>query len=174
MDVNSVKVIDEATKSAGKTLKSIADRPFLKALHDTWGIDWVMTLLGVVNIEKITAKVDNLKKEYPNETDREIANRLIADKSIEAGKVGLVTNIIPSIAAGLFGLKLASIAKLQAEMIYEIAAAYNLNLRDPALRGEVVGIFALTLGGNILKGGLNLVEIVPGIGAIIGASSNAL
>ncbi len=174
MDINSVKLIDKATASAGETLQSIADLPILQAMKNMWGIDWLMTMLGGVNIEKVMAKVNSFKKEYQGETDREIANRLIADKAIEAGKVGLITNIIPPIAAGLFGLELASIAKLQGEIIYEIAAVYDLDLQDPALRGEVVGIFGLTLGGNILKGGLNAVELIPGIGAIVGASSNAV
>jgi uncharacterized protein (DUF697 family) len=59
-------------------------------------------------------------------------------------------------------------------MVYQIAAAYGLDLHEPARRGEVLAIFGLSLGTNVLKFGLSLVEIIPGIGAVIGASSNAI
>lgn len=171
--VDAGKLVEEATKTTGKTLESIANNPIVTTLHNTFGINWFMTLLGGVNIEKALANVKDLQQKYQKETKREIANRLIANKAIEGAKVGVITNIIPPVAAWLLGLELAAITKLQAEMVYEIAALYGLDLHDPTRRGEVAGIFALAIGGDIVKGGLNLVELVPGIGAVIGASSNA-
>ncbi len=60
-------------------------------------------------------------------------------------------------------------------MIYEIAAAYGLDLKDPSRRGEVLAIFGLALGGGRLlrTAGLGLLRNVPFAGAVIGASSNA-
>ena len=58
-------------------------------------------------------------------------------------------------------------------MVYEIAAAYGLDLDEPARRGEVLAIFGLSLGADVLKTGLTVVEIIPGIGAVVGASTNA-
>ncbi|MGF1487328.1 MAG: hypothetical protein ACFBSE_09465 [Prochloraceae cyanobacterium] len=167
-------IVDRATESTGKTLEAIANNPIIKSLHGVFGMNWLMSLLGEVDIEKALANVNELEAKYPQATAYEIADRIIQNKAIEAGKVGLMTNIIPPVAAFLLGVELAAITKLQAEMIYEIAAAHGLDLKDPSRRGEVVGIFALSLGGNMLKGGLNLIEILPGIGAIVGASSNAL
>ena len=58
-------------------------------------------------------------------------------------------------------------------MVYEIASAYGLDLEDPARRGEALAIFGLSLGADVLKTGLTIIEIIPGIGAVVGASSNA-
>lgn len=59
-------------------------------------------------------------------------------------------------------------------MVYQIAAAYGLDLHDPARRGEVLAIFGLALGGNqALRAGLGLLRNVPLAGAVIGASTNA-
>ncbi|NES73730.1 MAG: hypothetical protein F6K24_55350, partial [Okeania sp. SIO2D1] len=80
----------------------------------------------------------------------------------------------PPIALALFGVELAATTKLQSEMLYQIAGAYGLDLNEPARRGEVLGIFGLSLGGSMLKGGLSFVEIIPGIGPVVGASTNAV
>ncbi|MCY7274326.1 MAG: hypothetical protein LH702_11435, partial [Phormidesmis sp. CAN_BIN44] len=57
---------------------------------------------------------------------------------------------------------------------YEIAAAYGLDLHDPARRGEVLAIFGLALGGaNAVKAGLGFLRNVPLAGTLIGASTNA-
>jgi uncharacterized protein (DUF697 family) len=56
---------------------------------------------------------------------------------------------------------------------YEIAAAYGLDIKEPARRGEVLAIYGLSFGGNFLKAALNFIEIIPGIGAVVGASTNA-
>jgi uncharacterized protein (DUF697 family) len=93
---------------------------------------------------------------------------------LKAGGVGLLTNFIPPVALTLFGIELAAITALQAEMIYRIAAAYGFPLNDSTRRGEILAIFALSVGGSgVLKSGLNVVELLPIIGAGVGASSNA-
>ena len=87
--------------------------------------------------------------------------------------MGLLANIIPPVAALFLGLELIATTKLQTEMVYEIAAAYGLDLEDPARRGEAIAIFGLSLGADAIKTGLTVVEILPGIGAVVGASTNA-
>ena len=167
------KLLERTTDATGRTLQAIAENPFLKSIDKIFGLDWLMTLLGEVDIAKKQAMVDKLKAKYPQESVDEIVHRLIMQKAWQAGRLGLITNIIPPIAALLLGVELVATAKLQAEMVYEIAAAHGLDLNEPARRGEVLAIFGLSLGGDILKTGLSFVEIIPGIGAVVGASSNA-
>ncbi len=102
-----------------------------------------------------------------------LLNRLIIEKTWKGGRLGLLTNIIPPIAALFLGIELIATTKLQTEMVYEIAAAYGLDLDEPARRGEVLAIFGLSLGADVIKTGLTVVEIIPGIGAVVGASTNA-
>lgn len=168
------KSIDRATDSAGQTMQAIAQIPLLRATSKIFGANWFMAVLGEVNIAKINSNVDRLRKKYPQETSSQIAHRLILNKAWEAGQVGLFTNIIPPIAVVLLGIELAALTKLQAEMVYEIAAAYKMDLSQPARRGELLAIFGLAFGGGIIKNGLNIVEFIPGVGAFIGASSDAI
>ena len=168
------KLLEQATAETGRTIQSAAKNPVLKFLSNAWGAGWLKTLLGELDTKEIEAKVKKLQQEYPQEKPSQIAHRVMLEKAWDGSKVGLVTNIIPPIAVAMFGIELAATTKLQAEMVYEIASAYGLDLSDPARRGEVMAIFGLSLGGNTLKTGLSFVEIIPGVGPVVAASSNAM
>lgn len=168
------KSIEQVTNSAGQTMQAIAQIPFLKYTSKILGANWLMAMLGEIDIAKINSKVSNLQQKYPQETPSQIAHRLIIKKAWQAGQVGLFSNIIPPIAIVFLGIELAALTKLQAEMVYEIAAAYKMDLSKPARRGELLAIFGLAFGGGILKSGLNIIEIIPGVGAFLGASSDAI
>ena len=167
------KLLEQTTVSTGETLEWIASNPILKSADNIIGLDWLMTFLGKVDVSKVEANVAKMRSQYPDETPNQIANRLIVEKTWRGGRLGLLTNIIPPIAALFLGIELIATTKLQTEMVYEIAAAYGLNLNEPARRGEVLAIFGLSLGADVLKTGLTVVEIIPGIGAVVGASTNA-
>ena len=167
------ELLEQTTKSTGRTLEWIADNPLLKAADNIIGLDWIMTFLGKVDTAKIQQTVTEMRSQHPEETAAQIAHRLIVEKTWDGGRLGLLTNIIPPIAALFLGVELIATTKLQTEMVYEIAAAYGLDLDEPARRGEVLAIFGLSLGADVLKTGLTVVEIVPGIGAMVGASTNA-
>ncbi len=167
------KLLEKTTVSTGQTLEWIASNPILSSADKIIGLDWLMTFLGKVDTAKVQATVDKMRSQYPNETPNQIAHRLIVQKTWDGGRLGLLTNIIPPIAALFLGVELIATTKLQTEMAYEIAAAYGLDLDEPARRGEVLAIFGLSLGADVLKTGLTVVEIIPGIGAVVGASTNA-
>jgi uncharacterized protein (DUF697 family) len=167
------KILEKTTISTGQTLDWITANPVIKAADKIIDIDWLMTFLGKVNIAKVQNTVTEMRSQYPQETSHQIAQRLIIQKTWSGGRLGLITNIIPPIAALFLGIELIATTKLQTEMVYEIAAAYNLDLNESARRGEVLAIFALSLGADVLKTGLSVVEIIPGIGAVVGASTNA-
>lgn len=168
------ELLSQAISQTGQTLKSISENPLLKFVSDSLGADWLKTMLGQVDVEKVRSRVGQVQLKYPQETPRQLAHRLMVKKAWEAGKIGLITNVIPPMAAALLGIELVATMKLQADMVYEIAAAYGLDLQEPDRRGEVLAIFGLSMGGYLLKLGLSFVEIIPGIGPVVGASANAL
>ena len=167
------KFLEQTTVFTGQTLDWIASNPILKSADNIIGLDWIMTFLGQVDTARIQSTVEQMRSRYPNETSSQIAHRLIVEKAWSGGRLGLLTNIVPPIAALFLGIELIATTKLQTEMVYEIAAAYGLDLNEPARRGEVLAIFGLSLGADVLKTGLTVVEIIPGIGAVVGASTNA-
>ena len=166
-------LLEQTTATTGETLDAIASNPILKSADNIIGLDWIMTFLGKVDTVKTLATVEQMRAQYPDESPSQIAHRLIVEKAWSGGKLGLLANIIPPIAALFLGVELVATTKLQTEMVYEIAAAYGLDLEESTRRGEVLAIFGLSLGADVLKTGLTVVEIIPGIGAVVGASTNA-
>lgn len=168
------RIVEQGTETVGKIVTPIAENPLVKFTAKVPGINLLMTALGQIDVEKAQKDVDKLRQEYPLETPEQLAHRIMVDTSLKAGGVGLLTNFVPPLALTLFALDLAAVTTLQSEMIYRIAAAYNFSLEEPARRGEVLAIFGLSVGGSgVLKVGLGIVELIPGVGAMVGASSNA-
>jgi uncharacterized protein (DUF697 family) len=166
--------VEQGTETIGKVVTPIAENPVVKFAAKVPGINWLLSVLGHVDVEKAQSEVDKLRQEYPLETPEQLAHRIMVDTSLKAGGIGVLTNFIPPVALTLFGIELAAITALQAEMLYRIAAVYGFPLNDPTRRGEVLAIFALSMGGSgVLKSGLNVVELLPIIGVAVGASSNA-
>ncbi len=161
-------------EDTGKALENVAKNPILQKIYPWIGLQWLMYILGEVDHHQIQTNIDQLRQKYPTETPDQLANRIIQQQGIEAAKVGVFTNLIPPFALFLLGLEFSAITKLQVEMIYKLAAAYNLTLEIPLRRGENFALYNLSLGGGLLKTGLSVVEIIPGIGPIVGACSDAI
>jgi uncharacterized protein (DUF697 family) len=154
--------------------QQFAEHPLTKYASKVPGINLLMTALGQVDVEQAQKEVNQLRQQYPLETSEQIAQRIMVDTAMKAGGIGLLTNFIPPLALTLFAVDIAAVTTLQAEMVYRIAAAYDFPLTDPTRRGEVLAIFGLSLGGSsALKVGLGIVELIPLVGAAVGASSNA-
>lgn len=170
---NPEKFLDEFTFNTGKALENVSNIWGVKQTSKIFGLNWLTTFLGEVDTEEVKEEVEKLKKEYPLESREKINQRIIFNQSLEAAKIGLFTNIIPPFALALLGFEIAAMTKLQAQMVYKIADSYDFDLNHPSRRGETLGILALSLGGGFVKGGLSFVEILPFIGPLVGASTNA-
>jgi len=169
----ALQFVEQGTETVGKIVAPIAENQFVKYVSKVPGLSWLLTALGQVDLEVAQKEVDKLRQDYPFETPEEIAHRIVVDAALKAGGIGLVVNFIPPLALTLFAVDIAAITAIQAEMIYRIASAYGFSLQDSTRRGEVLAIFGLSLGGSgTLKVGLGLVELLPVVGAVIGASSN--
>jgi uncharacterized protein (DUF697 family) len=166
--------IDQTTQGAGQAVTFVGNLPWVKRVAGVLRLDWLVGISDRVNLDKAQAEVKQLQQEYPNEYPSEIAHRIMVQKAIQAGGVGLASSILPGVAAALLAIDLAATTAIQTEMVYEIAAAYGMDLHDPARKGEVLAIFGLALGGgNAMKAGLGFLRNVPLAGAMIGASTNA-
>lgn len=169
------KLIEKGTQSTGDVVNHISENWLIRKLTGVLNLNWLISPSESVDLERAEASVNKLKQKYPHESPSEIAHRIMVDKATKAGGIGLASSILPGVAAALLAIDLAATTKLQSEMIYEIAAVYGLDLKDPARKGEVLGIFGLGLGGGRLLrlGGLGLLRNVPFAGAAIATSSNA-
>lgn len=166
--------IVQSTELLGRTVAPIADLPFIKFATGIPGVSWLLAAVGQVNAEKVQAKVTELRRQYPLETKEQLAQRVMAEATWRAAQVGLLTNILPPAALFLFAADIGAVSALQADMIYQIAAIYGFSAQDIARRGEVLAIWGLsTSSSGFLKSGLSFAELLPGIGAAIGVTSDA-
>ncbi|MEM9151640.1 MAG: hypothetical protein AAGB19_14460 [Cyanobacteria bacterium P01_F01_bin.3] len=166
--------LEQTTESVGEVLNPIAENPAVDYVAKVPGLSLLTSALGRVDKADALEDVLKLKQKHPNDTPEELAHHIIVDATVKAGGIGLAANIIPPIALGLFAIDLAAVSALQSEMLYRIAAAYGFNIADPARKGEALTIFALSVGtSTVMKAGLGTVELIPIVGAAVGASSNA-
>ncbi|MBE9217602.1 hypothetical protein [Dolichospermum flos-aquae] len=165
----------QATQVVGQALAIVGNNPTLQTAIKSLNQDWLSPLIDQVDVVKAEAVVRKLQQEYPNEKPPEIAHRLMLEKSVFAGTTGLVSSLAPGQAAAMFAVDYVATAALSAELVYQIATAYGMDLQNLERKGEVVAIFGLGLGGKTaIKAGLGLLRNLPVAGAVIGASSNAV
>lgn len=167
-------LVERSTEVVGGIATPIAENPLVQFATKLPGLKWLMAALGQVDVDKVQQEVEALRLQHPGDTEEQLAHRVIVDTAVKAAGVGLVTNFLPPLAISLLAIDLAAITALQAEMIYRIAAIYGFSLREPTRRGELLAIWLLSTGGSgVLKSGLSIVEIIPGIGAAVGTTGNA-
>ncbi|MEL7069419.1 MAG: hypothetical protein AAGN15_12300 [Cyanobacteria bacterium J06581_3] len=164
-----------ATTGIGSLIGALDKNPQVEKIAALLKVDALLPLLDKVNIVKAKAQVELLQQQYPNDTPKQIAHRIMMKKALLVGGSGAVASMAPGVAAPLFAVDLSANIATQAEMLYQIAGAYGLNLQDPARKGEIIGIFGLVFGGKYaIKTGLQLVmRNVPVAGAVVGAGTNA-
>jgi uncharacterized protein (DUF697 family) len=168
------RFIEQSTETMGAIATPIAQNPLVKFATKLPGINWFMAALGQVDVELVDRAVADLRRTYPLESNEQLAQRVITESAWRAAGIGLVTNFAPPLALLLFAVDLGAIAALQAEMIYRIAAIYGFPPHEPTRRGEVLTIWGLSIGGSgVVKTGLGLFELIPGIGTAVGITSDA-
>lgn len=169
------QLIERTTQKTGEAVNNITNNWLVRKLAGFLNLNWLIGISDQVDLSKAAAATKKLQQSHPNESPRQIAHRIMVEKATRAGGIGLATSVLPGFATALLAVDLVATTQLQSEMVYQIAAAYGLDLQEPARKGEVLAIFGLGLGGGRLLrlAGLSLLENVPFVGAAISASSNA-
>ena len=167
--------ISTATSRTGNVIGSVGSNFLVKKAVQIFRADWLLKILDQVDVDKSEAEVKRLKQKYSNESSNQIAQRVIKQKAFYAGASGFATSIVPGSAAVLFSVDLVATTSLQAEMVYQIASAYGMDLHDSTRKGEVIAIFGLAFGGKMaIKAGLKLLRNMPLAGAVIASTSEAV
>ncbi|MEO1068030.1 MAG: EcsC family protein, partial [Cyanobacteria bacterium J06638_6] len=138
------------------------------------GMKWLLAAIGQVNTEAVRSQVDELRQQYPQDKKRDLAQRVMAETALKAAGVGLATNFLPPVAFALTLVDIGAIVALQANMIYRIAAIYGYSPSDYERRGEVLAVWLLSsTTAGVVKSGLSIAEVIPGLGAVLGIATDA-
>ncbi|MGB3694621.1 MAG: hypothetical protein WA865_16950 [Spirulinaceae cyanobacterium] len=172
----------QATKGMGYVIDLVSSNALFAKLTKTLPVDWLI-IIDRVDVNKAEAEVKKLLKKYPQDSPREIAHRLMVEKSILVAGTGVASSLVPGAATAMFALDLATTLLLQAELVYQIACAYGLDLEEDARKAEVLAIFGIGLGGGqalkvgatyAAKASQGFLRNIPIAGPVIGGSSNAV
>jgi uncharacterized protein (DUF697 family) len=168
------RTVVDGTEIVGRVVTPIAENPMVRYATKMPGMSWLMAALGQVDIDQVQREVAELRRQYPNDSPAELAQQVMVESAWTAAQVGLVSNFIPPLAFLTAALDIGAVAALQAKMIYRIAAIYGFSPTEPARRGEVLAIWGLSSGtSSVLKSGFSIVELLPGIGAAVGVTTDA-
>ncbi len=167
------QLIDWAAEGTGQAVNAVGNLPFADRVAGLFRLDWLVNSGEKVNARQAKQAVEDLQQQYPNESALEIAQRIMNQKAVIAGGTGFTSSLIPGVAAALLAIDLAAMTAIQAEMVYQIAAAYGFDLKEPARKGELVLVLGLAMGStNIVKTGLGIFRNIPMAGPFIGASTD--
>ncbi len=136
-----------------------------QTLNELWSRYWRYRIIDAIRGERLhysksKAVIEKLKIDYPYETDRQIAGRIISEKTIYGTVIGLlplVASGIPlmGIVADLIVVKFLDIQGLLVEMIYQVGVSYGF---DEFIEGIYLKILSLAFSrmenvfGELLKG----------------------
>ena len=167
--------ISTATSTTGQAINAIGSSFVVKKVAQTFKADWLLQILDQIDASKAEAEVKRLQQKYPNNSANQIAQKIIKQKALISGATGFATSIVPGAAAIFFAGDLIATTTLQAEMVYQIASAYGMDLQDSTRKGEVAAVFGLAFGGKMaIKAGLGMLRNIPIAGSVIAVSSNAV
>lgn len=139
--------IEKSGKTVGGLIERFSNLKLYKNLTDNFGLFWLFERIVSVDIEKVNKQVEKFRKKYPEASIEELCDKLITHKAFYTGTIGFTSGLIPgNIPALLFDF--VSTIGAEAELIYEIALIYGMDLADNTRKGEVLTLIALGAGST--------------------------
>ncbi|MBK9051927.1 MAG: hypothetical protein IPL78_13760 [Chloroflexi bacterium] len=162
-----------------------------------YAFNYVMKAINDADEKAAAQRVAELRQKNPTATPEELADMLIKNKCRQAGAVGGITSgtsLIPglgTVASLTFGVAadIGLTFKMQAELVIEIAAAFNHTFTEHEKRNVVLIVTGMSAGANQLltRAGREIAEkaserlaaksvakAIPVLGVVAGAGANML
>ncbi|MDB9539894.1 30S ribosomal protein S6 [Anabaenopsis arnoldii] len=137
------------------------------ANNDAWEdlTKWIAESICDINFGAASKSVTRLTTRVRHKTPREIAQRLIIHKSLQAAGLELIGDVVATVnnildGLGAEGIDLPKIAKLGAEMVCQIAEIYGFNIDAPERKQEALFIFGfIFLGEKLIDIGIDWLKL---------------
>jgi len=114
----------------------------------------LITKHSKLSFDSAKRKINYLKKNYPDESNRQLARRLtnhLTKISLQKGFIGSQPDLIESIVTFSLELELLEVSTLLTKLIYGIAILHGYNKLDSIDQKEIVAILASSLTIDSLK-----------------------
>lgn len=173
-NINYLNNIVDATAALYK-LKTVADNMAWESL-----IEWIAESRCDINFTAATKSVQRLITRTGHKTPYEIAHQLIIHKSLQVAGLELIGDVVETVnnildGLGSEGIDLPEIAKLSAEMVYQIAQIYGFDIDDAERKQEALYIFTFTcLAEKAITIGIDWLKLGYGSTKLLNVGSKAL
>jgi hypothetical protein len=125
-----------------------------------------------VNLSRVQKFVVALKEKFPTKNLEELSQQIVVQQTLRITGNSAALSLIPGKLVEAMGFDQASLTLAQAEIIYQIADVYGLELKTPSRREEAFAIFDRTLrSARQMKMSMNLgvVPTLPIVGGLLSA-----
>jgi uncharacterized protein (DUF697 family) len=142
-----VNSIEKSGAFVGSVIKRLNASEMYNLLAERFGINWFFNRIVSVDIEKTTKQVEKFKKKYPKANPDELVDKITSHKAFYTATIGFTSGLVPGNIPALVFDFITTIGA-QAELIYEIALIYEMDLEDETRKGEVLTLIALGAGST--------------------------
>lgn len=125
-----------------------------------------------VNLSRVQKFVVALKEKFPTKNLEELSQQIVVQQTLRITGNSAALSLIPGKLVEAMGFDQASLTLAQAEIIYQIADVYGLELKAPSRREEALAIFDRTFrSARQMKMSMNLgvVPTLPIVGGLLSA-----
>lgn len=127
-----------------------------KLLVKVWCENMIFNPFALINKEEVRRRVEKMRKDHPDLTNRELCELIIARKSRFCAASGVFTALpaaVPVVGTlitliGGTALDMAAVGYFTAEMILEMSAVYGRNLYLPKVSREALWVMASAVGAD--------------------------
>lgn len=143
-------ILNGITKTSEQFVKQLLQQ-IINYWNEYWKERILECILSMGLAEKALTIVSKIKKNYPTFSSSQIAQNVINEKLLYS----LITGMVGAIPGATFLVDLSVTTPLLIQMVYEIAGAYEQDIKSPKSTQEIVAILGLTLTvDNLPKMGL--------------------
>lgn len=126
-----------------------------------------------IDLDAVDKFITRLLTKFPNATPEQMTQRLLRRQLLRVSRTSAVMSVVPSKMAESVGVDYVEIALIQAEIIFQIAAAYGFELQTPESKDEAFAITDRVLRANRLaRIGLSATQMIPVAGGFISAGTD--
>ncbi|WP_218081905.1 EcsC family protein [Anthocerotibacter panamensis] len=137
----------QVNQQVGQQLDALQQNWLVRQISRRFGTNWVLDLVNQVDAQRTQEEVNRLLVQLPGVTPQQISERLIQQKLLYVGGLGLASGLVP-VNLPFLALDIVATLRLQVDLVYEIACAYGLDLNEPTRKAEVLWVLALGIGAE--------------------------
>lgn len=134
----------------------------------------VRAYIKQINLSEMEDAVNAMWDKFPSSKPEEISQRLLRQQILRVSKTSAVFSVVPPKMADSIGVNYVSVALMQAEIIFKIAAVYDFDIWLPQRKPEAFAIIDRVLrASRQAMITLSVSQMIPLAGGVVNVGTDA-